>query len=101
MRRQPGSKRRGQRTPVLIQPNAAHLQNPADIGLGPTDVEKVRCVRGIGVLTVVAFEQPERHQGIEEVARAARRDSNPTAQCLGIERLDCEGREYAQLDGAE
>ena len=74
-----------ERVPEPEQPRVQHLQQAALVaGLGAVE-EEVRLGR-VAVLAVLALEHPERHQRVEEVARAARVKAEALAQRLGLER---------------
>ena len=60
-------------------------------GAGAAAIEKRRAVRPVGVAPLhIAVEQFERHQGIEEVARAARVHPKPLGEALAGERVAAE-----------
>ena len=62
-----------------------HLEHAADVArLGAVE-EEVGLGR-VAVAAVLALEHPERHQRVEEVARAARVEAESLAQRLGVER---------------
>ena len=57
-------------TPERIEPGVGHLQQSADIGLLVAIEEEIGG-RGIGVGAAAPLQHAERHQGIQEVVRAA------------------------------
>src|SRR5215467_14654556 len=80
--RESGSQGLRQQSPTRIQARVKMFELPADIGR--IIAVEVRCAIGpVGIAAIgVAIEQTERHQRIEEIARAARVKSEAGCEYL-------------------
>jgi hypothetical protein len=64
-------------------------------------IEIAHCLRRIDVISLlIAVEQSERDQRIEEVARTPTIKSQPLREWVEFEWAGCEFRKYAKLDSA-
>src|SRR6476469_357118 len=96
----PGLQRLGQLTPEPVEPLAAHLEEPADVG-GTLFVEECRRLGAVAIAAIrtvaIAFEESQRDEGIEEVVGRPRVKSQPFADFLARHRLSAEVAEQVQL----
>ena len=79
--RSPSFQRLRQATPEWIEPGVGHLQQSAHIGLLVAIEEEISS-RGIGISSAAPLQHAERHQGIQEVARAAPAEAKAIAESL-------------------
>jgi hypothetical protein len=75
----PVLERLGQRVPEPVEPRVCHLQDPADVGrLLPVEEQLgIVCIRVHAVIATV--QEPECHERIKEVERAALMQPKPSA----------------------
>ncbi|MDT4830735.1 hypothetical protein FQZ97_642100 [compost metagenome] len=90
----------GKRAPETVEPGIGHFEDAADIRRLRLVEEEVR-IRGIAIAAVLAFEQLQGHQGVEEVAGRAGMQFQPGLQVRQVDRAGCKLGEDAELDRAE
>ena len=99
--RPPRPQRLGQRAPEGVETRVGHLQHAAHVG-GARAVEKRRGLgRVVVALVRVAFENLQRDERVEKVARAARMQAETLAYGLGRRRPLRDLGEEVELDGAQ
>jgi len=107
MRRRPsprsaaaGSQAVRQAVPETEQPRVGHLEDAADIR-GLAFVEEEVAVGRVRICVAIALQEPERHEGIEEIARRPGVQAQLRAQLLRARRRSRQLREQLELDSAE
>src|ERR1039458_10699102 len=73
----------GQIVPMLEEAMIRHLKHAANVGRLVLVEKKVRGGR-VGVLSVVAIEETQSHQRVEEIAGGARMEAETPRQCIEI-----------------
>ena len=75
------AERSGEVAPMAVEPLVGHLEHAADVGRLVFVEEEVGRGR-VGVDSVAAFQEAERHQRVEKVAGRSRMQAEATGQCL-------------------
>ena len=98
--RQAGVQRLGEVVPEAEQAFVRHLEHSADVGRLAL-VEEQAGRSGVAVRALLALEKAKRHERVEEVARRARMQAQPRAQCFAVQGLLREHGEEFHADGAQ
>jgi hypothetical protein len=86
--------------PEGIKAQVGHFEHPADVGRLAL-IEKEIGGGRIAIKIVGAFQEAQGHEGIEEIARRAGMQSDPSPQGLQLFRVFCKFGEQLHFDRAQ